>query len=487
LSVEDVLVLQDAASAGTLVDVAVRVANHGPTPQAAVRVGLAVDGNRHPSQRLDVPAHGRAEAVFSVQFDQAGAHSLEADIDGDRLVVDNRRASVVRVPPPVRILLVNGNQADDIRDDEVGFLTLALEAPEDIGGAAAPFLTREVTAPMLGTPDVNFGDFDVIWLANVGPLSGAVVALLEKRVAAGASLIVSCGDRMGDLGQLNAKLYAADGSGLLPAELVRKVSAVRRENYYRARTFDELHPALAFFATELHRPLFTEVPYYDFVHCLPLESARVLARLDDDARSPLLVERPYVEGKVFLWTSSIGRAWTLLPQLARPMIPLTLEWVRYAGEAQLVTRDLEPGRPVRIEVPAFPRSPKLVRPDATRRALDGDAQETPRGSFLLPEVGGADTAHAGLYLIELEGQRSEPFAVQLDADESDLARIGPEELGALHPALVPLAVGADEGASDPTDPRSGELWRWLALACLVALVAESLWGAWIGQRRRIRA
>ena len=66
-------------------------------------VGLAVDGNRQPSQRIDVPAGGRAEAVFSVQFDEAGAHALEADIDGDRLVIDDRRASVVLVPPPVRI------------------------------------------------------------------------------------------------------------------------------------------------------------------------------------------------------------------------------------------------------------------------------------------------------------------------------------------------------------------------------------------------
>ena len=44
-------------------------------------------------------------------------------------------------------------------------------------------------------------------------------------------------------------------------------------------------------------------------------------------------------------------------------------------------------------------------------------------------------------------------------------------------------TAADEVATDGGPPK-GELWRWLALAGLIALVLESLFAAWIGLRRR---
>ena len=40
-------------------------------------------------------------------------------------------------------------------------------------------------------------------------------------------------------------------------------------------------------------PLLTEVPIYSFVESRPLEDARVLARLDDEGQSPLLIERAF--------------------------------------------------------------------------------------------------------------------------------------------------------------------------------------------------
>ena len=52
-------------------------------------------------------------------------------------------------------------------------------------------------------------------------------------------------------------------------------------------------------------------------------------------------------------------------------------------------------------------------------------------------------------------------------------------------AVTQRTTGPNRGTSTPeAAPRQGELWRWLALAALLFLVAESLWGAWIGTRRR---
>jgi len=79
-----------------------------------------------------------------------------------------------------------------------------------------------------------------------------------------------------------------------------------------------------------------------------------------------------------------------------------------------------------------------------------------------------------------------PFAVHFDARESDLARLAPGELAELHPVLVAAGARPDRAAAQEEGDRAqGELWRLLAGLCLAALVAESLWAAWIGRRRAL--
>jgi len=243
--------------------------------------------------------------------------------------------------------------------------------------------------------------------------------------------------------------------------------------------------AFSFFADEHWKPLLTEVPIYEFLTSRPLEGARVLARLDDDASSPLLIERAYDRGKVFLWTTSIDPEWTRLPESPRTLVPLVHEWVRYGARPATPARNLAIGGALLAEVNAFPRSPSLVLPDGSRRALENAPATAGTGSWRLSALGA--TERAGLYKLELEGASALPFAVQFDAREGDLERLAANELTGLHPALV--AVGRDDGprkneADEPA--RQGELWRPIAIACFAALALETLWAAWIGRSRRLR-
>jgi hypothetical protein len=50
---------------------------------------------------------------------------------------------------------------------------------------------------------------------------------------------------------------------------------------------------------------------------------------------------------------------------------------------------------------------------------------------------------------------------------------------------VEVRPEADEGDRGDAEDGRGELWRGLALAALLFLVGESLWGAFVGRRRRI--
>jgi hypothetical protein len=473
-------------------EIAVTVKNHGPSPKNGVRVVLEVDGERRPNQAADVPARGEAQVVFSVAFKTPGDHAVQARLEGDRLAIDDARAEALRVPPPVRVLLVNGAPGAVIDEDETGYLKAVLQPSSDDGRLASqsgtPFEATEIEPEHLGAADLSLADYDVIWIANVESLSKNAAERLERRVAEGGALVVSMGDKVVPE-SYDARLFRADASGLLPAELQRIVEVrSRREDYYRVKSFDAESPVLSFFADERWKPLFTEVPIYAFMAVKPLPSAHVLATLDDEGSHPLLVERAYDRGKVFLWTTTIDPLWTRVPESPRTLVPLVHELLRHAASTPSSPRNVAPGDTLAAEVSAFPRNPHLVRPDGTRRPLEGEPEQVGTGHWKLPVVPGKETEHVGAYRIEMEGLPPLHFAVQLDPLEGDLDRLSPAELDALHPAFTTFRAGSGgHKDADRLAPQRGELWRWLALGCLIALVLESLWAAWIGARRSVRS
>jgi hypothetical protein len=491
LSIQSVRTLNRPIGEKARVQVAVRVANHGTSPRPAERVSLSVNGNKLPIVQVDLPARGQAEALFSFQVKTPGAQALLAQLEGDRLAADDRRAAIIVVPPAISILVVNGAPSANLDEDEVGYLLLALE-PLRVGDGPgntlnAPFAAREITPADLLAPSLDLREYDVILLAGVASLPEVTVKALTERVASGASLVFAMGSRLADLEGTNERLFRADGSGLLPAELVQRRSTSRRGRYWRVAEFEETHPVLRFFAEERWKPLLTEVPVYSFVETRPLEDARVLARLDDEARSPLLIERSFDQGRVYLWTTSFQREWSDIVTSPNTLVPLMHEWMVHAGSRDEGPRETRPGEPLALVLNGFPRAPLLVRPDGTTRPMTAEPLQQADGRWRLAALTPADTALPGLYKVRLEGAPAEPFAVALDPLESELERISPVVLNSLHPALALTGSGGKTTGDTQLTPRRGEVWRILALAALVFLVAESIWGARLGRRRRVVA
>lgn len=469
-------------------DVAVSVHNFGAVARNGVRVQLSIDvDTKLPFRPVDVPAHGETKAVFPVVFATPGPHVLTARIESDRLAADDTRAHVLVVPPPVRVLLVNGEPKPEIENDETGFLQAVLDPPIDdevlAGGAARPFEPKVIEPHELRDPALELASFDVVVLANVDGLPAESIERLERWTAEGGSLILTMGDRV-DSTTFNQRLYKPDGSGLSPAELGGRVALARRDGYHRVRDFALDHPAFALFVDERWRPLLTEVPIYEFRVARPQEGAKVLARLDDEGASPLLVEKNYDRGRTFLWTTSIDPEWTRLPESPRTLVPLVHEWLRYAGRRAELPRNVGVGGALLAEVDAFRQKVELVAPEGGRRPLDGEPAAAGALKRRVTALGATD--RAGVYRIEAEGATAEPYAVQLDTSESDLTRMEPQALATFHPALV-VASARDATGEDPDEPAParGELWRGIAIACFAVLVFESLWAAWLGRSRRV--
>ncbi|MCC7011502.1 MAG: BatA domain-containing protein [Planctomycetes bacterium] len=472
---------------GAACDVAVSVHNFGPTVRAGVRVTLVVDEDQKlPYRPIDVPARGSAKAVFPVVFATSGPHVLTARIEADRLAVDDSRVQVVSVPAAVRVLLVDGEPAPEIENDETGYLAAVLDPPRDdevlAGSQSAPFEARVIEPHELRDPSIDWSRFDVLVLANVDGLSNDVVEKLERWTASGGALILTMGKRV-DAQNLNARLFRPDGSGLLPAELGGRVALPRRAGYHRVRDFALDHAAFAFFTDERWRPLLTEVPIYEFALSRPSSNARVLAHLDDDLASPLLIEKSYDRGKVFLWTTSIDPEWTRLPESPRTLVPLVHEWLRYAARPSTTPRNVAVGGALVVEVESFPRNPSVLDPQGGRRPLESEPEPLGPSAWRVTALGSSE--RAGLYRIEFEGAESEPLAAQFDAREGDLERLGAGEIAALHPVFELQDDGARSSGDEreQPEPAKGELWRGIAIACFVALVAETLWAAWLGRRR----
>jgi hypothetical protein len=488
VGIEGVRALGEIYAAGLPSEIAVGIANHGTQARAGVRVALSVDGERRPSQVLDLEPRASGEVVFPVTFAESGEHLVVASIEGDRLAIDNERAQVFEVPDSLRVLLVDGQPAGVIDEDEVGLLRTVLDPPGDDGSAGsrgpAPFQPSVVHAEELGTADLSLANWDALWIANLERVTQTVAERVEHFVSAGGLLVVSCGDAM-DLAAWNQRLYKADGDCLLPAELGRKLEIpLRSEAHWRVASFDSEHPALAFFADERFKLLLTEAPVYALIGTQPLPQAHVLASLDDPAKSALLIERPYARGRVILWTTTIDNAWTHIPDSPATLVPLVHELLRYGARAETPRRNLAPGEPLKVEIAgAFPKGLALLTPEGARHALDGEVVQIVGGRWKLPAIPGKSTERIGAYRIEREGAPPIPFAVQLDPHEGDLERLPGEEVAQLSSVFVPPNATAD-AAAFKARPDRGELWRGIALACLVCLCLESLWAAYIGRKRR---
>ncbi len=487
LTIEEVGPTTELFGAGVPAEISVRVKNNGAQGRGLVRVALDVDGLRLPSQTVDISARSTVEVQFPVLFKEAGSRVVTAALEGDRLAVDDSRATIVEVPAPLHVLLVNGDPHPEIEKDEVGYLRTILEPLDDgsLPGSEknyVPFTTSIATISAFA--EMDLADFDVIVLANVPSLQKSTVDRLEERVAAGAALIFTLGDHFSDSSAMeaaNARLWRADGSGLLPARLVRKIEVPsRRTAYFRCVAFQDDHPALRFFADERWRPYLTEIPIYAFVASEANEGSRVLATLDDPSRYPLLLEREYGNGRVCLWTTSIDRGWNRFPESPSTFVPLLHELLRYAGRGRVPNHNVAIGDSPVLEVDAFPRHPLLVRPDGTRTPLDGEPVQNSESLFRFPPLPSFD--RIGVWRVEWD-EGSTAFAACIDPEEGDLERLSAADLEARHPvfALPRSAPGDDD---EHEDPERGELWRWFAALSLAALIGETLWSAWIARGRR---
>jgi hypothetical protein len=361
----------------------------------------------------------------------AGAGLLT--LSGDDHDFDDRLAVAPPLPARVRILYMGPGDGQDVHRP-LFYLQRAFPV--------TPLLTPEIAVHRPGQPIDPATQLVVV----AGPLDAGAQSALRAHLDRG-----------------RAALVVLDGAGaapLLPGLTVREASG---QDYALLSAVDLGHPVLSPFADPRFGD-FTKIRFWKHrrIDERGLAGARVLARFDDGAPAWLTV--PAGRGTLYLMTSGWQPADSQLA-LSSKFVPLLHGILEASAGLDSGQSQFFVGDPVTL--PSVERGAWRVR--------------TPGGRVIPLAADAAaftGTDRPGLYV--LEGSSRRPFAVNLDPAESATAPLPPEALERLGVGPHPVVAGGPARAADAREQafytgleRDQALWRWLVVAALLVILAET--------------
>jgi hypothetical protein len=450
---------------------------------AGAKAVLRVDDRPTEVRLPEIPPHELARVPLSVAFPGPGAHALSLELPEDELPGDNRRWVAVPVKDTLLIRLVDGEPSSVPFGSEVDYLA----APLSIGIGSAEAWRVEVV------PDQDFlsprlDPADLLVLANVAAPAPEQAARLGQLVRDGMGLMIFTGAKL-DVVLYNDLLHR--DVRLLPFPLKTLVDEPIRGVIVEPVRPSPIEALLELKPTALERVAVRQIMSVDEKEEKDeKDRVHVLARWNDPARSPALVERVVGDGRVLLWTTTADRAgndWPVEPSFVlavREAVRGTARPTRFdttinAGERmRRVVRSSQQVGNARLDPPGG-GEPRAL-PVAPLRETGDD-----RGPSYAIEA--PDTRQAGLYRLSWDegplGTQQDLYAANPDPRESALGRIAAADLRTL---LAPLPVEIAVARGDPSGMFAAtgrELWHELALGLFVLAVVESIFATWVGKSR----
>lgn len=378
----------------------------------ASRARLTLEGKSVSEMPVMAPPGVFSEVRFPVAVPRTGVASVTVD-DPDGYPADNGRYVVFDPPAPRTLLIVtvDGNVAR-----EAFYLSRALTVDEQ---------AFEVeTASVGGTSDMTsdrLARYAAVVLVGTRGFDRRGRELVEGYMRSGGRLLVVAGP---------------DVDADAPARILGDLKL-------NARVGDAMSP-VSFAPTDARHPIFrsfgslmanlSQVRFNRSVWVDEAPGARVLARFSGG--EPALLEYEHGRGRLLYFASDLNRAWNDFP-IHPTFVPFVQETLRY-----LTTAREEPKDYLVADVPAGVRSEPGVISLPVTRSETGDAARFRRA------------------------------AVNVDARESDPARIASEQLVA--------SLGHVESPSDASGARATQeheerqrLWQYGLALMLVSLVCES--------------
>ncbi|HEV2323952.1 MAG TPA: BatA and WFA domain-containing protein [Terracidiphilus sp.] len=424
------------------------------TPAATKQISLVINGRVTATQKINIPADGRATVAFTRLDVQYGFNRCAVRIEGgDAFPADDASVFAVRRSDPERVLFVHA--AGDSRSPL--YFSAALDA-----AAKASYVVQSVAEEQ--ATDLDPSRFAFVVLSSTLSLPTIFEHALSQYVAKGGSVLIALGSNA----EPNAQIPVWGGAVKAARDYARNGDPAS------VGQVDFSDPALEQAEPGRDNGGWAEVNFLS-TSVVDAKNARIAARLADG--TPLLLEKQLGEGRVLLFTSGLGNLTNDLP-----LHPVFVQFVdrtaRYlSGSARLRGSELVDSF-VQLRASTKPAalatSIEVVDPDG-HRPLSLNEARTAR-SFRLQR--------AGFYQIRFANGQDAVIGVNPDRRESNLEPM-PKDVQHLWSGRSGT-VTQQTTASAATETKSHRvsLWWYVMLLALIAAVAETvLSSSYMGTQR----
>jgi hypothetical protein len=437
------------------------VENFGVQGQESRRLLFYVDNQQVHNKVVQVAAGGRTTVSVPHRFETPGEHRVEARLAEDALPIDNHRWASVPVRESIRVLCVEG------REGAARHIAYALQPEHDQRPRVRPE-TRSENAVL----ETDLGQFDCVFLCNVGRFSRDETGVLHNYLKNGGGLIFTLGDQV-QLQNYNERLGGKSSpTRVLPARL----DEISPDAQYFFDPLQYRHPIVKPFSGHERTGLLT-TPVWRFVRVTPYDpvtAKTALAFLNGD---PAIVEEPIERGRSILLTTAVSpqsvdrsttpptpwsafASWPSFPPLVQEMLALAVRG--YGRQRNLRVGDAIVGQ--RAETTSsLPLA--VLTPDGRSERIPLKVD----GEFSRWVFNG--TQFSGVYEAELGDPADEVqlFAVNVDTRESNPARFDRQLL----PSQFRQDLGLDETESTVSSTRPSQFFRHFLGMVLILLLVET--------------
>lgn len=454
------------------------VKNFGVQEVVSNRLQIFQNGQKVAAVPFHVAAGGEVTVPFQLELKDPQPLAVSVEIESDALPGDNRRHLAMDVRESLKTLIINGAPAAEIVEDETIFLQLALNPSRDPAERVSYYTVD--TETKFTYADVNLRKYDLVIMANLDAVIEEKVRELEEFVHAGGGLLIFLGDKV-DRAVYNSRLYRG-GEGLLPCELTEIRGDKEKQRDLRFEKVDFTHPALTFFVPFKQRLNdFITFEYFGTKVDTARPDVRVLARYNDTDSSAAIVEKSFGRGAVVLVTTTCDRDWNIWSLSFNQAYLILMDQLCLNLAAQpLAYKNLQVGDSIEYTL----RHGEYTKAFGIRTPGGGVIGLTPaqiggeNGSFVVVYH---DTDSSGVYALERSPEAGGPaelksyFALNVDPQEGNLARITPTEISRRFPEFKFTYVGEmqnEESEKIETKPPVSHIWKVLMYCMLGLLVVE---------------
>lgn len=312
------------------------VSCYGRVDRRPDRVAWFINGQKIGESMITWDSDRQGGFSWFHRLNKPGEYVVDAVIDDDPLLEDNRRGVVVSVYDSVKILCVDGRFSPVIFEGASDYLRTALTA---LNSADNLELMRVQTIPEGRLAETDLEQYRVVILCDVAQISRGETLLLRDFVKRGGGLAIFLGPRV------RADVYNAMSGELgqdsfMPGSLEKKIE----QPGIAISHFNSQHPISRVFESRGSAGL-VGVPvraYYRFRSApnIPVDTAGFYTTND-----PFLVTWNIGLGRVALVTTSGDATWTSLP-LWPGWVPLVMEIKNFLLAGATDDRTLTCGEPL---------------------------------------------------------------------------------------------------------------------------------------------